>query len=65
MKRELSGAADDPQGFVRVRHSGMLDDDPAVSRTLQARFGNAELINASAEHLEGARDRIGVDLLAV
>jgi hypothetical protein len=65
MKGELSGATDDPQGFVGVRHSGKLDDDPAVPGALEAGLGDAELINASSEHLEGASDRVGVDLLAL
>jgi hypothetical protein len=63
-ERELGGAADHFDGLGGVVDAGQLDDHPPVPRALQGRLGHAELVDPTAQHLEGAVQAVAVDLLA-
>jgi len=62
MEGELRGSPDDLDRFLRIGYAGQLDDDAILSRALQTRLGNSQLVDAPAQDLEGPDDRFGVDL---
>lgn len=51
---ELGGAADDFGGLARVAESGEFDDDAPFAGAGERGFGDAETVDAFAEHLQGA-----------
>jgi hypothetical protein len=60
--RELGGAPDDLGRLAGVLKPRQLDDDPPFPGAGQAGFRDAEGINPSAQHLEGAVGRLAVGL---
>jgi hypothetical protein len=60
---QLGGAPDDLGGLLGIVDAGQLDDHPPVPRALQGRLGHAELVDPSAQHLQGAGQGVAVDPL--
>jgi hypothetical protein len=59
---ELSGAAEDLDGFLGVGHAGQLDDDAPLARPGQRRLAHAELVDPAPDHLQGLVGGAGVGL---
>jgi hypothetical protein len=53
MEGELCGPAQDRCGLPGILHPRQLHDDPAFTGLGDGRFGNAERVDTSAEHLQG------------
>ncbi len=53
VEAELGGPADDFGGLARVLDVGQFDDDPVLPGPGQGRFGDAERVDAPAQHLKG------------
>lgn len=53
VEAELGGPADDFGGLARVLDIGQFDDDPVLTGPGQGRFGDAERVDAQAQHLKG------------
>jgi hypothetical protein len=62
VEAELGGPADDFGGLARVLDVGQFDDDPVLSGPGQGRFGDAERVDALAEHLKGSVGALPVRL---
>lgn len=54
MEGELGGAAEDIGSLGRVLHSGQFDDDPVAAGAREGGFGDAQCVDAAAQHLQGA-----------
>ncbi len=59
---ELGGPADHPGRLPGVLHAGQLDDDPTLAGAGQRGLGDAQGVDAAAEHLERAVGGLAVGL---
>jgi hypothetical protein len=59
----LSGTPDHFECFLRVRNPRELYEDALVTRSLEVRLGDAQLVDPSAKDLEGPRHRVVVEAL--
>ncbi len=54
MEGQLRGTAQDVCGLLRVLHPGQFDEDAVVAGADKGGFGDAERVDAAAQHLQGA-----------